>query len=213
MDYSPAGSSVHGISQARILEWVIISFPRGSSQPRDLHLHHCQADSLPLSHWKWTLLSRVWLFATPWTVSMEFSRPENGWVAFPGVGSLSLAPEDLPNPRIEPRSLALQADSLPIEPPGKLSPSPADLFNPGIELGSPALQVASLPTELPGKPLISRKKGQMYAVVKSWSSGRSKTKRQMTPFLFKSYYSIYFLILTLIHSLLSSLSHLVVYPT
>ena len=35
MDYSPAGSSVHGISQARILEWVVISFSRGSSQPRD----------------------------------------------------------------------------------------------------------------------------------------------------------------------------------
>ena len=30
-----AGSSVHGVSQARILEWVAISFSRGSSQPRD----------------------------------------------------------------------------------------------------------------------------------------------------------------------------------
>ena len=35
MDYSPPGSSVHGISQARILEWVAISFSRRSSQPRD----------------------------------------------------------------------------------------------------------------------------------------------------------------------------------
>jgi len=34
MDCSPPGSSVHGISQARILEWVAISFSRGSSQPR-----------------------------------------------------------------------------------------------------------------------------------------------------------------------------------
>ena len=33
MDYSPAGSSVHRILQARILEWVAISFSRGSSQP------------------------------------------------------------------------------------------------------------------------------------------------------------------------------------
>ena len=33
--YSPPGSSVHGISQARILKWVTISFSRGSSQPRD----------------------------------------------------------------------------------------------------------------------------------------------------------------------------------
>ena len=31
----PPGSSVHGISQARILEWVTISFSRGSSRPRD----------------------------------------------------------------------------------------------------------------------------------------------------------------------------------
>ena len=35
MDYSPQGSSVPGISQARILEWVAIPFTRGSSQPRD----------------------------------------------------------------------------------------------------------------------------------------------------------------------------------
>ena len=33
MDCSPPGSSVHGISQARILEWLSISFSRGSSQP------------------------------------------------------------------------------------------------------------------------------------------------------------------------------------
>ena len=35
VDSSPPGSSVHGIPQARILEWVAMSFPRGSSQPRD----------------------------------------------------------------------------------------------------------------------------------------------------------------------------------
>ena len=35
LDCSPPGSSVHGISQARILEWVAISFSRGLSQPRD----------------------------------------------------------------------------------------------------------------------------------------------------------------------------------
>ena len=32
---SPPGSSIHGILQARILEWVAISFSRGSSWPRD----------------------------------------------------------------------------------------------------------------------------------------------------------------------------------
>ena len=35
MDCSPLGPSVHGILQARILEWVAISFSRGSSQARD----------------------------------------------------------------------------------------------------------------------------------------------------------------------------------
>ena len=35
MDCCPPGSSLHGISQARILEWVAISFSRGSSQPRN----------------------------------------------------------------------------------------------------------------------------------------------------------------------------------
>ena len=48
------GSSVHGILQARILEWVAIPFFRGSSQPRDqrikLRSPALQVDSLLLSH-------------------------------------------------------------------------------------------------------------------------------------------------------------------
>ena len=62
---------------------------------------------------KWKSLSRVQLFASPWTIqSMHFSRPEywSGW-PFPSPG-------DLPNLGIEPRSPALQADSLPAEPQG-----------------------------------------------------------------------------------------------
>ena len=35
MDYSPLGSSAHGILQARILEWILIPSSRGSSQPKD----------------------------------------------------------------------------------------------------------------------------------------------------------------------------------
>ena len=35
MDGSQLGSSVHGILQARMLEWVAVPFSRGSSQPRD----------------------------------------------------------------------------------------------------------------------------------------------------------------------------------
>ena len=44
MDCSPPGSSVHGISQARILEWVAMPFSRGSFPPRSPTF---QADSLP----------------------------------------------------------------------------------------------------------------------------------------------------------------------
>ena len=41
------GSSVHGILQVRILEWVAISFARASSWPRDQRSPAVQADSLP----------------------------------------------------------------------------------------------------------------------------------------------------------------------
>ena len=48
---------------------------------------------------------------TPWTIqSLKFSRPEY-WSGLPCP-----SPEDLPNPGIEPRSPALQADALPAEP-------------------------------------------------------------------------------------------------
>ena len=44
MDCSPPGSSVHGTFQARILEWVAISFSRGSSRPKDQTWVSCTAD-------------------------------------------------------------------------------------------------------------------------------------------------------------------------
>ena len=90
----------------------------------------------------------------PW----GFSRPEY-WIGLPCP-----SPGDLSNPGIEPRSPALQAGSLPLEPPGKLMwvhqecwsglpvSSPWELPDPGIEPGSPALQVVSFSAELPGKP-------------------------------------------------------------
>ena len=64
-------------------------------------------------------LSRVRLFATPWTVayqdlpSMGFSRQEY-WSGLPFP-----SPGDLPDPGIEPGSPTLQADALPSEPPRK----------------------------------------------------------------------------------------------
>ena len=64
-------------------------------------------------------LSRVQLFATPWTVACQtpltvgFSRQEY-WGRLPCP-----PPGDLPNLETEPRSITLQADSLPSEPSGK----------------------------------------------------------------------------------------------
>ena len=64
-------------------------------------------------------LSRVQLFATPWTVasqvppSMGFYRQEY-WSGLPFP-----SPGDLPNSGIEPRSPTLEADALPSEPPAK----------------------------------------------------------------------------------------------
>ena len=82
----------------------------------------------------------------------EFSRPVY-WSRQPFP-----SPGNLPNPGIEPRSPALQMDSLPAEPQGKpkntavgsLSLSPADLPHPGIKPGSLALQVDSLPMSYQG---------------------------------------------------------------
>ena len=114
MDDSLPGSSVHGISQARTLEWVchflfqVIYLTQGLNPP----LLHWQVDSLPLSHQGSSLdcvhvcvlshFSSVWLFATLWTtaceasLSMGFSRQEY-WSGLPCP-----PPGDLPHPGTEP---------------------------------------------------------------------------------------------------------------
>ena len=54
VDYSPPGSSVHGIFQARILEWFVTPSPRVSSHPGIKHLLcllHCKQIFYPLNHW------------------------------------------------------------------------------------------------------------------------------------------------------------------
>ena len=49
-DCSPPGCSVHGLFQARILEWVAIFFPRGSCRPRD-QTHVSYIGRQILCHW------------------------------------------------------------------------------------------------------------------------------------------------------------------
>ena len=93
IDCSLPGSSVHCILQARTLEWVKVLAAQ-------LYLTLCDPRNC---------------VAHQVALSMEFSRQEywNG-LPFPSPG-------DLPNPGIEPGSPALQADSLPSEPPKALS--------------------------------------------------------------------------------------------
>ena len=134
---SPAGSHVHGISQARTLEWVSISLSRGSSRSRD-QTHVACTDRRILYHkatgkpferdfslYAWVLshFSHVRLFTTLRTVahqaplSMGFSRQEY-WSGLPCP-----PPGDLPDPGINLSLLCLlhwKLGSLPLVQPGKL---------------------------------------------------------------------------------------------
>ena len=58
MDDSPPGSTVHGILLARILEWVAISFSRGSSQPRNQTQVSCIAGRF-FTHWAVMEVQRI----------------------------------------------------------------------------------------------------------------------------------------------------------
>ena len=61
MDCSLPCSSVHGILQARILEWAAISFSRGSSQPRDwTRVSHIAGRHFTL--WAWRVFKHKYIF-------------------------------------------------------------------------------------------------------------------------------------------------------
>ena len=74
------GSSVHGIFPAIVLEWIAISFSRGSSQPRDPTRVSRIVDrrftvwaTVKLQFSSVQSLSRVQLFATPWIAARQAS--------------------------------------------------------------------------------------------------------------------------------------------
>ena len=92
MDCSPPGSSIHGILQARILEWVAIFFFRASSWPLFYFLRRIAGETLKWLYIFWCnfhpevkiritvnqfssvqSLSPVWLFATPWIAARQAS--------------------------------------------------------------------------------------------------------------------------------------------
>ena len=65
MDCSPPGPSVHGILQAKVVEWVAILFTRGSSQPRDRTQVSCIAgDSLPSEPLLFETLQSLFYFSS-----------------------------------------------------------------------------------------------------------------------------------------------------
>ena len=88
------GSSVHGILQAEILQWIAILFSRESSWPRiKPGFSALQADSLPseppLSQ-SVPSLSRVRLFATPWTAARQASLSITNSQSLPKLMSIEL---------------------------------------------------------------------------------------------------------------------------
>ena len=95
MDYSPPGSSVHGILQARILEWVAIPFSRGSSPPRDwTWVSYTAGRSLTIWATKWSPRILEWVaipflgvscWPTDWTwVSCTAGRFFTFWATYGG---------------------------------------------------------------------------------------------------------------------------------
>ena len=70
-DCNPPSSSIHGISQARVLEWIAISFSTGSSQPRDRTLasrqilYHCTTYTQQIFVELTRALNFVWLVNLP----------------------------------------------------------------------------------------------------------------------------------------------------
>ena len=98
MVYSPPGSSVHGISQAKILEWVAISFSRGSSWPRDWTCTSCIGRKI-IYHWV-TQEARIWVGAFPdlfkWcysVVNLWFRGLAKAWA--PGLNNLDVTSHTL----------------------------------------------------------------------------------------------------------------------
>ena len=80
MDCSPPGSSVHGISQTRILEWVAISFSRGSSWLRKWTCTSCVSCTgrWILYHWAtWEAYISSQLMPILYTQNVEKLRKEN----------------------------------------------------------------------------------------------------------------------------------------
>ena len=110
MDYSPPGSTLHGIFQGRTLEWVAMLFSRGPSQPRDRTHVSCGSCIVggfftteplgkPMPHWQLFIMHRIYItfiivyidLGLPWWVLVVKNPPANagelrGPSSIPGLG-------------------------------------------------------------------------------------------------------------------------------
>ena len=162
MDCSPPGSSVHGILQARILKWVVISSSRGSSRPRDQTHVSCVSciGRWILYHW------------ATWEALVSESHSvvsESSWLH--GLYSPCNSPGQ--NTGVEP------------------FPSPGDLLNLAIEPRSPALQAGSLPAKPEGKPkkweALNKFNSLAWVLRKGSSLSLSKSSFILLPLVLQSY--------------------------
>ena len=94
MDFCLPGSSVHGILQARILEWVAISFSRGifPTQGSDPCLLHWQVDYLVLSHQGSQILIAPQIFAV--ALSCSFNQSDGCCISVRANTQRNVSPEE-----------------------------------------------------------------------------------------------------------------------
>ena len=93
MAYSPPDSSIHGIFQARILEWASISFSRESSWRLNLSLPHCRQILYHLSHQG----STKRCFRKPYVKFPSHThRPTHSWAAPLDSGTADMDNRALP---------------------------------------------------------------------------------------------------------------------
>ena len=87
VDYSLPGSSVHGVFQARVLEWVAVSFSRGSSQPGDRTQVSCTAGRQTLYRLSRQGSPILPLYPPPYPVSCETSHKPSDFSLSASVSS------------------------------------------------------------------------------------------------------------------------------
>ena len=130
----PRGQQMAATREVRCLTWtakMTEGFGRDKyKEDRDTHLT-TEPQGLSVRVYVLSCFSRVWLFATLWTVACQAPLSTGTLQARIYWSGLPCPPpEDLPDPGTEPRSPALQVDSLPFAPQGKSRPVKARDYNP-----------------------------------------------------------------------------------